>query len=492
MQLIAPPETYPQFTDFAELPDTQRIRLAANNPIINTDTYNRTMDYLRGPDGWREEETYTLQMRRSPYDYLVVAGIEDAVDQVTARPISQEQLDFAEAFYSERGIPMFNMVMWQAVIDEHDGHLPVDIHGAPDGTVVLPGEPVLRVRGPGELIAHFEPAFHRPFYSTLVATKAHEITRLLEDPQRFIEVGKRGTPDEFTHQMAVKAMQIGGDITFTSNDAAVAAFDDVQPVGTIGHRYVQRFETVEAAFRHAIKNLDTVSLLVDLVESYQGLKLALQLKEEYRATGKKIGVRLDSGTINDIKEQLLFYLRECEAREFTDPALDKVVVEGIESLEEMRDIEASLSAAQKQRVVYGAGGLLVAQKTTRSDASTGFKLSEYQDQSGQMVPTMKFSSSPGKYSLPGRPTIVVTKNERIIAQEDEIKDGEDLLKPLYSPGQGKVRSAIQAARARRTQSFDKARPMIEAGQKAILSPETKRKMGKVMCRYGLTNNDGTV
>lgn len=483
MQTIQPFGEYPSYKDFTELPDFERMRIVANNPILNTDTYNRTMDHLHGPEGWRKEETYTLQMRRSPFGYLVVAGVENSVDEITAKPITDAQLDFAEAFYADRHIPMFNRTMWQEVITKHGGRLPIEIHGAPDGTVMLPGEPILRVTGPGELVAHYEAAFHRPFYSTLVATKAHEINRLLGGPQRFIEVGKRSTPDELTHQMAVKAMQVGGDLNLTSNDAAVAAFDQLQPVGTIGHRYVQRFPDVETAFRHAIDNLDTVSLLVDLVDSYQGLKLALRLKEEYRSTGKKIGVRLDSG---DIKQQLLFYLKECEARGFTDPNLDKVVVEGIESLDEMRDIEAALREEQKQRVVYGAGGLLVARETSRSDASTGFKLSEYVDAKGNLVPTSKKSDSPGKESLPGRPTVAIINGQRVIAQATEAAEHTDLLMPLYSEGNRIPTGGLNAAQQRRRLQYEALRPLIESKTRATISPQTAQKIGEVMGRYDLT------
>jgi putative nicotinate phosphoribosyltransferase len=462
--------------------DYERMANAAANRIINTDTYNRTMDHLRGPEGWRKQETYVLQMRRSPYGYLVAAGIEDAVQELVTQPITQAELTEAETYYADNNVPFFNRDMWQEIIDEYDGYLPIEVHGAPDGTVLLPGEPALRITGPGELIAHFEHLFHRPFYDTLVATKAHEITKLLGDPNRFIEVGKRGTPDEMIHLRAIKAMQIGGDLTLTSNDAAGMAFDGIRSVGTIGHRYVQRFPSVEAAFRHAVENLDTVSLLVDLVDSYDGMNTALQLKEEFRDTDKNIWVRLDSG---NLKEQLRYYLDECAARGFTDPVKDRITVEGFETLADIAEMEAMLTEDEKKRVVYGGGGILVAQQTARSDASTGFKLAEFEASFGVLLPSQKFSDSPGKESLPGNPTVVVVDGlKRYIAQHREL-DGVDLLAPLYVEQTLAMPTDISAARARRQTQMPAVETMLKAKETAIVSPLTQQKMGQVALRYGL-------
>ncbi len=486
METLNKMEARPTYQEFQELPDWQRMKIAAENRVINTDAYNRTMDHVRGPEGWHEEETYVLQMRRSPYGYLVAAGIEDMAAELTSQPITQSELDFAVSFYEENNVPFFNKDMWQAIIDDCDGYLPIEIHGVQDGTVMLPGEPMFYVTGPGELIAHFEHVFHRVYYPTLVATKAHEIREAVGDPNRFIEVGKRSTPDEITHMMATKAMQIGGGFGLTSNDAAVAAHEDMKSVGTIGHRYVQRFPSVEQAFRHAIDNLDSVSLLVDLVDSYQGLDLALELKEEYRQSGKKIWVRLDSG---NIAEQTRYYLDRCNELGFIDPVLDKLVVEGIESLDEIKAIEATLGENEKQRVVYGAGGLLVADQTTRSDASTGFKLSEYENAQHKMTPTMKFSDSPGKQSLPGMPAVTVIDGQRTIAQADwgEAESG-NLFVELYSLDQANTRvrvSATAEAFGRCQQQYEVLKPMIEKGERAAISPQTARKIGAVTARYEL-------
>jgi nicotinate phosphoribosyltransferase len=233
------------------------------------------------------------------------------VEEFAAMPITQSELDFAAEFYENHAVvPYFNKAKWQHIIDEYGGYLPLEIDCVPEGTAVLPGDPIMRLSGPSEIVASFEPYVHRAFYESMVATTAHEISR--EFSGRFIEVGKRGTPTEHMHLLAARAMLLGGNIQYTSNDAAAVVHEQLKDVGTLGHRYVQSISiretmTEKDAFEKAILETESVSLLIDLVDSYQGISTAMELKERYRESGKKIWIRLDSG---DIQGQTVFTLQE--------------------------------------------------------------------------------------------------------------------------------------------------------------------------------------
>lgn len=497
------------YQDFKALPYTAQKSLIAKNRIINTDTYNRTMNELSGKlldskageasqaqDYRRNDQaTFTLQLRRSPFDYLVACGIEDMVDELTLLPISQAELDFAVEHYKEHSnVPFFNKKMWQDVIDNNEGKLPFEIRGVRDGTVVIPGEPLLTVKGPEELVAHFEHVFHRVFYSTLVATRAHALSEIVGDSGRFVEVGKRGAITEEQHLQALKAIYVGGGFTLTSNDAGSVILP-LKDTGTIGHRYIQRFSTEEASFRHAIEILDAVTLLVDLVDTYKGIDLSLELKDEYRSSGKKIWVRLDSG---DILDQTRYFLKETIKRGMTDPLLDRVVVEGIDSLDEIQKIEDMIAEEfgtdQLQRVVYGAGGLIVSDETSRSHASSGFKISVYTDENGELQPTMKFSNSPGKISQPGDPKLVILNGRRVIAQEQEKLNGAvlELFETLYLNGKTLSSNFDGAQRARENLIRQSALMGLSERSRAELkalraepSASTRQKIFDIHQKYGL-------
>jgi putative nicotinate phosphoribosyltransferase len=495
--------------EFKRLPFTAQRSIISRNRIINTDTYNRTMQHLSSSTLQKTDPvsdihattknakaTFSLQMRRSPFPYLVSCGIEDKVEELTLIPISRAELSFAKEYYKETKVPFFNETLWQSIIENNGGHLPFEIYGVRDGTILLPGETMLTVKGHEEIIAHFEHVFHRTFYQTLVATRAHALIQIIKDPNRFVEVGKRASITEEQHLDALKALYIGGGIKMTSNDAGVIMLP-IRDTGTIGHRYVQRFTSEEAAFRHAIESLDKVTLLVDLVDTYQGILLALKLKQEYRHTNKVIWLRLDSG---DILDQVRFFLRETEKIGFKDPQLDKVIVEGIDSLEEIRDIEQMLDSefepSVKERVVYGAGGLMVSSQTSRADASTGFKLAEFSDQHGNSLATMKFSNSPGKISYPGVPRLAIVEGKRTIMQEGETPSGSiiELFDSLYVNNIPMLSdNSMDEARQRlleQTQllGLERLSPEQITMLRAVPSTATTNLINKIQARYGINTN----
>lgn len=436
---------FPQisFSQFQRLPVGTRKLLAGLNRVIQTDTYNRTMNAWKG-DEWATPETYALQMRRTgKARFLICAGIRNALEGIFGAPITQAEVDFAAEFYRTRAsVPHFNEAMWRTVVNDHDGRLPLDVDCVQDGTAILKGDPVLRVSGPGELAAHIEPALHRIFYQSLVATDAWRISQLVGN--RFIEVGKRGTPTEDMHVDATEAMYIGGGINLTSNDAAMAAHEELHDVGTMGHRYVQFKNTEIEAFETAIeKSESSVTLLIDLIDSYKGIDKALELKKKHRNTGKKIWIRVDSG---DLIAQTLYILGRQRELGFTDPAMDKVVIEDLNEIEDMEKIENAVSEAgynPQAFLLFGAGGLLVTKDKERSKASTGYKLTAVGD-----TPKMKFAE-PGKESIPGKPELIrCASGDRMIAQVGEFPDAKSLYVPACRQGVLLLNGYKAAARQR--------------------------------------------
>src|SRR3989338_3666390 len=285
------------YEDFSRLTPESRELVLLRAPLIQTDAYNRTMDKIRGSD-WGTPATYELAMRRSREGYLVVAGVTDLAHALASVRITEQQVDFARDYYRHvKGINYFNEDKWKWMLREYGGRLPITVECVPEGTAILPGDPALRVSGPDEIVAHFEPFVHRLFYQTRVATNAAHITSVI-GADRFIEVGFRASETAEKHLMALKAMYIGGGIRRTSNDMAAGLYPDIfQLVGTIGHRFIQSFDSEEEAFRRAIEALDTVTLLVDTYDTRRGIETVLRLKKEYRHTGKKIYIRLDSGNV---------------------------------------------------------------------------------------------------------------------------------------------------------------------------------------------------
>ena len=69
------------FNEFRLLSPEIRRQVILRNPIIQTDSYNRTMEHLAGED-WDKEGVYVLQFRKGRFGYLIAAGIRDAVQSI--------------------------------------------------------------------------------------------------------------------------------------------------------------------------------------------------------------------------------------------------------------------------------------------------------------------------------------------------------------------------------------------------------------------------
>ena len=146
-QLQAFPEI--SYEEYQQITDIQiRKDIAKKNKIIQTDAYNRTMNFLKGERS-RKNETFTLSFRRSPNkQYVVVDGIRSALKDILGIQITQAELDFAKAFYvdqkAKRGNGYFDEQMRQEVVD-NGGYIPLTIKAVEDGTVIRPKEPVMTV-----------------------------------------------------------------------------------------------------------------------------------------------------------------------------------------------------------------------------------------------------------------------------------------------------------------------------------------------------------
>ena len=91
-------EEYQQITDLQVRKD-----IAKKNKIVQTDAYNRTMNFLKGEKKSKQRETFSLSFRRSPNkEYVVVDGIRSTLKDILGIKISQRELDFAKAFYADQ------------------------------------------------------------------------------------------------------------------------------------------------------------------------------------------------------------------------------------------------------------------------------------------------------------------------------------------------------------------------------------------------------
>lgn len=440
--------------EYRAIPDDDvRLEIARRNKVISTDAYNRTMARIRGARGL-VPETFTLTFRRSSQPFLVAGGIRRVLEETLRPRYTHREIDFARDFYADQGAKggngAFDEALWRNVVDRHGGRLPVTVRAVADGTVLLPGEPVLSVEGPGEYAAHLEPLLLRAFYETAVTTDAVALREAI-GPGRLIEAGKRSAISEEDHVRALAALAVAG-LRATSNDTAALVLPELRSGGTTAHRFFASYATENEAMEAAILASDRITLLVDLIEPFAGIERVVALKKKHRASGKAIFMRLDSG---DLATQAAHALGRLREEGFTDPALDRISVADVSRREDLERIDAAVRAIgvdPRVFVDYVTGQLLVMQDKTRNALSAAYKLTETDG-----VPTGKLAGGAGKSAIPGRLNVEVRRRERVVVLEEEPAAGERLLGTVYEAGRlafvGSDADARAAAAARLAETF---------------------------------------
>jgi nicotinate phosphoribosyltransferase len=443
------------YAEFRGIPDDDvRLDIARKNKVISTDTYNRTMNHIKGPRG-RRPEAYTLTFRRSGNGrYLVANGVRRAVQEALGPSFTHGEIDFARDFYADQlargGNGFFDEAMWREVVDRHGGRLPLRVRAVADGTVLVPGEPVASVEGPGELAAHLEPLLLRAFYETAVTTDAVELLGGV-GRDRVVEAGKRAAIGEEDHVRALRALAVAG-IRRTSNDTAALAVPEVLTAGTTAHRLLACYDSELEAMEAAIAACDRVTLLVDLIEPKAGIEKIIALKKKHRGSGKAIFMRLDSG---DLAEQSRYALGRLREEGMLDPDLDRISIADVSRPGDLERLDAAVRAIgidPRQFVSYVAGHLLVMQDKTRNALSGAYKLTEVD---GRL--TGKLAAGTGKGAIPGRLNVEIRDAERVIVLDDEPVEGRRLLSTVYDGGRllydGDDRQALADAAAALAESF---------------------------------------
>lgn len=363
--------------------------MKSRNLTLLTDFYELNMmyaHYLKGT--YRTRVVFDLFFRENPCGggYAIAAGLESAVQYIQNLRFDAEAIAYLRSLgrYHDEFLEYLGQLRFSG-----------DIDAIPEGTVVFPDEPLLRVTAPVAEAQLVETALLTLInHQTLIATKASRVVRAAAgDP--VIEFGLRRAQGPDSGLYGARAAIIGGCVA-TSNVLAGMAFG-TRLGGTHGHSLVQFFDDEEAAFEaYANAFPNDTTLLVDTFNTLKlGLPHAIRTFERMRARGHRpLAIRLDSGD--------LAYLSK-EARRILDEAgFPEVKIVASSDLDEylIRDLKS-----QGARIdIWGVGTNLI---TSRDCPSLGgvYKLAAVEE-NGRMVPRIKISENPAKVTNPGVKKVV--------------------------------------------------------------------------------------
>ncbi|QDW73007.1 nicotinate phosphoribosyltransferase [Lachnospiraceae bacterium KGMB03038] len=356
-----------------------------------TDLYELTM--MQGyyyKQSQNETVIFDVFFRQNPCNngYSVCAGLDQVISYIKNLNFTYEDVDYL------RGLGIFD----EEFLHYLSGfHFSGDIYAIPEGTVVFPKEPLLKVIAPIMEAQLVETAILNIInHQSLIATKTSRIV-FAANGSGIMEFGLRRAQGPDAGLYGARAAMIGGCIG-TSNVLAGQLFD-VPVMGTHAHSWIMSFEDEYTAFKtYADMYPDNCTLLVDTYDTLKsGVPNAIRVFQECKKEGhvlKKYGIRLDSGD--------LAYLSK-EARKMLDEAgFPDATICASNDLDEYLLHDLKLQGAKIDS--WGVGTNLITSKDCPSFGGV-YKLAATMDKNGEFIPKIKISENTEKITNPGNKTI---------------------------------------------------------------------------------------
>ena len=365
-------------------------KLQPGSLFLLTDLYQLTMACGYWKCGKAAQEAaFHLTFRRNPCQggFTVACGLGPVLDFLREFHLSGSDRSYLETLTGADGKPLFET----AFLDDLARlKLTCDIDAVPEGTVVFPQEPLVRVKGPLLEAQLLETALLNIInFQTLIATKAARICMAARG-NHVLEFGLRRAQGINGGLAASRAAYIGG-CHATSNVLAGKLYG-IPVAGTHAHSWVMSFDTERESFQAYARAMPNNSIfLVDTYDTAAGIENAILAGRWLREQGHEmLGVRLDSGDLASLS---------VDARRLLDEAgfpETKIVASG--------DLdEHSIAELYKRGAPIAILGVGTKLATSYDDAALSgvYKLSAIRDEAGNWRPKLKTSNDPAKASNPG-------------------------------------------------------------------------------------------
>ena len=267
--------------------------MRAQNLTLLTDLYELTMmqGYFKNPTD--QVVVFDVFYRKNPSGsaYAIAAGLDQVIEYIKDLHFTTEDVDYL------RTLGLFEEDFLEYL---RGFHFTGDLYAIPEGTVVFPREPLVKVIAPVMEAQLIETAVLTLInHQSLIATKAARVVRAAQG-DGVMEFGLRRAQGPDAGIYGARAAMIGGCIG-TSNVLCGEMFD-VPVKGTHAHSWIMSFPDEYTAFKAYSKLYPKACLL--LVDTYDVLKSgvpnAIRVFKEMRESGlpmKGYGIRIDSGDL---------------------------------------------------------------------------------------------------------------------------------------------------------------------------------------------------
>ena len=278
-------------------------RTKPTDVCLNTDLYELTMAQGFWESGLAGTEAcFNAFFRESPFGggYAVACGMGQIAELVENFVFTDEDIEFLAGVRAPGGGPMFKRGFLEYL---RDHHLDLTIEAVPEGELVFPREPMVRVMGPIIDCQLVETALlNLVNFQTLVATKCARVVRAAEG-HPVSDFGLRRAQGPDGGLAVARASYIAGAAS-TSNVLAGKIYG-IPVFGTHAHSWVMAFPSEIEAFRAFAKSSPkNCVLLLDTYDVRQGIRNAITVAKEMEEAGERLAaIRIDSGDLAKLSKE---------------------------------------------------------------------------------------------------------------------------------------------------------------------------------------------
>ena len=396
------------------------------NLSLLTDLYQLTM-----LQGYFEEkqanETVIFDMffRNNPHSggYSVCAGLQQVIEYIEGLHFADEDISYLKTLnlFSDKFLSYLK-----------DFKFTGDIYAIPEGSVIFPKEPIMKIVAPIMEAQLIETALLNIInHQSLIATKASRVV-FAANGDTVLEFGLRRAQGPDAGIYGARAAMIAG--CFATSNVLAGQMFDVPIRGTHAHSWVMSFSDELTAFRkYANLYPNACILLVDTYDTLKsGVPNAIKVFNEMREKGielKNYGIRLDSGDLSYLSKK---------ARQLLDNAGFKdAIISASNDLDE--NLISSLKLQGAKISSWGVGTNMITSKDCPAFGGV-YKLSAvYESDKKAFKAKIKLSENAEKNTNPGNKKIyrIYDKDtKKIIAdliclEEETLDTSEELL--LFDP-----------------------------------------------------------
>ena len=406
------------------------------NLTLLTDLYEITMmqAYFKN-NNKNKMAIFDVFYRKNPMDggYAISAGLEQVIEYINNLHFTEDDINYLASLkiFEDDFLDYLKNFKFTG-----------DIHAIPEGSVMFPREPMLKVIAPIMEAQFIETAILNILnHQSLIATKAARICYAAEG-DGIMEFGLRRAQGPDAGIYGARAAVIGG-CAGTSNVLTGQMFD-VPVMGTHAHSWIMSFDDEYTAFYTYAKLYPMAcTLLVDTYDTLNsGVPNAIKVFKQIKKEGielKNYGIRLDSGD--------LAYLSKKARKMLDDAGFKDATITASNDLDEF--LIASLKMQGAEITNWGVGTNLITSKDCPSFGGV-YKLAAIMEDGENFTPKIKLSDNSEKITNPGNKKIYriyekennKIKADLICLENETFTENEDM--HLFDPHEPWKKTVLKA------------------------------------------------